>query len=360
MKDKIFEGLKVIELASVLAGPAVGMFFAELGAEVLKIENKRTNGDVTRTWRLPKEDPQASISAYYCAINWNKEVLLLDLTLEHDRDQLYQLVAKADIVIANYKPSAAEKLGVDYDTLSQINKQLIYANLTGFGSDSNRVAFDVVLQAESGFMYMNGQPESPPTKMPVALIDILAAHQLKEGILVALLHKMKTGKGSLVTASLLDAAVSSLANQATNWLMADHIPQQMGSLHPNIAPYGELFLTADQQQIVLAIGNNKQFRRLCTCLNRPDLAQDSRYVDNPSRVINRIQLAAELKIAFEQVDAQYLLKTCENQQVPLGLVRNMKQVFEQPATQKLILQQDIDGIATKRVKTAVFNLHESL
>lgn len=356
--NDIFEGLKVVELASVLAGPAVGLFFAELGAEVIKVENKRTNGDVTRTWKLPREDKEANISAYYCAINWNKKVYFLDLTAVEDRTVLYDLVKEADIVVANYKTTAAQKLGVDYETLSNLNPSLIYANLTGFGQESNRVAFDVVLQAESGFMYMNGQPGSPPTKMPVALIDILAAHQLKEGVLVALLQRMKTGKGSLVTASLLDAAVSSLANQATNWLMVGHIPQQMGSLHPNIAPYGELFETKDKQQLALAIGNNKQFERLCQCLKREDLLQASNYKTNVARVKNRVKLAQELKIAFSEVEAATILAACEQQQVPIGLVRNMQQVFEPKAAQALILEEEIEGIATKRVRTAIFDITE--
>lgn len=356
--NDIFEGLKVIELASVLAGPAVGLFFAELGAEVIKIENKRTNGDVTRTWKLPQEPKEGNISAYYCAINWNKKVHLLDLRTEADRAVLYELVREADIVIANYKTTAAKKLGIDYETLSQLNPSLIYANLTGFGQESNRVAFDVVLQAESGFMYMNGQPQSPPTKMPVALIDILAAHQLKEGVLVALIQRMKTGKGSLVTVSLLDAAISSLANQATNWLMVSHIPQQMGSLHPNIAPYGELFQTKDKQQLALAIGNNKQFERLCQCLNRADLMTKNDYKTNVARVENRVKLAQELEKAFSTINAADILASCEQQQVPIGLVRNMQQVFEPAATQALILEEEIEGVTTKRVKTAIFDIKE--
>ncbi len=353
---KIFKDLRVIELASVLAGPAVGLFLAELGAKVIKVENKKTDGDVTRTWRLPQEDKKAAVSAYYCSVNWNKEVLFLDLSNSQDLKQLYELVTQADIVLANYKKGAAEKLGVDYDTLRAINNQLIYANLTGFGKDSGRVAFDVVLQAESGFMYMNGQPESPPTKMPVALIDILAAHQLKEGILVALIQRMQTGKGSLVQTSLLAAAVSSLANQATNWLMAAHIPQQLGSLHPNIAPYGELFTTQDNQQLVLAIGNNKQFVALCECLDLAALGSDPNYKNNHNRVTNRTALAASLAPAFATQTADILLQKCHARQVPIGLVRNMKQVFEQEGMQDLILTEDIEGVATKRVKTVVFEI----
>lgn len=349
-----FQDLKVIELAAVLAGPAVGLFFAELGAEVIKIENKRTGGDVTRSWRLPNEDPTAPVSAYYCAINWNKKVQLLDLSAEEDRQVVYELVKTADVVVANFKAGGAEALQMDYATLKQYNEQLIYGSINGFGRESERVAFDVVLQAESGFMYMNGSPDSPPTKMPVALIDILAAHQLKQGLLVALLQRYKTGNGCHISVSLLEAAVAALANQATNWLMAGHIPQRMGSLHPNIAPYGELFNSKDGQQLVLAIGSNRQFEKLCVCLGCPALAALPQYKSNVLRVQHRLELAAALKVAFATQTAAPLLARCHAEQVPIGRVRDMQAVFEQPELQAMILEETIEGQATKRVRTAVF------
>lgn len=356
--ETIFKDLKIVELASVLAGPAVGLFFAELGAEVIKIENKKTGGDVTRTWRLPSEDKAASVSAYYCAINWNKEVHFLDLSTEAGKMAVYELVKEADVVVANYKKQSAKKLGMDYDCLKAIRPDLIYANISGFGEESERVAFDVVLQAESGFMYMNGQPESPPTKMPVALIDVLAAHQLKEGILVALLQRYKTGKGAHVSVSLLEAAVASLANQATNWLMGKHIPQRMGSLHPNIAPYGELFETKDGKFLILSIGSDRQFLALCTCLNRLDLLENIGYKTNIERVKNRLTLAEELRASFKDLVAKDILESCHQHFVPIGQVRNMQEVFEQPTAQEMILEETIDGLPTKRVRTAAFRIRE--
>ena len=354
--NELFQDIKVIELASVLAGPAVGMFFAELGAEVAKIENKRTAGDVTRTWRLPTEAADAPVSAYYCAINWNKSVELLDLSQADDRAKVHALVKEADIVIANYKKSSAQKLQMDYDYLKTLNPTLIYGNISGFGEDSSRVAFDVVLQAESGFMYMNGQPDSLPTKMPVALIDVLAAHQLKEGLLVALLNRYKTGKGAYVSVSLLEAAVASLANQATNWLMGGHIPQRMGSLHPNIAPYGELFQTKDKQLVILSIGSNKQFEGLCHCLERLDLLEALSYKTNALRVKNRVALAEILELCFAEMDAATILERCHKNFVPIGLVRDMKAVFEQDTAAAMILEEEINGLRTQRVRTAAFKL----
>ncbi|MDF1676298.1 MAG: CoA transferase, partial [Vicingaceae bacterium] len=216
----MFKDLMVVELASVLAGPDVGMFFAEMGARVIKIENKITNGDVTRQWRIASEKSnQDNVSAYFSAVNWNKEHLFLDLKQANDKKQVTDLLKDAAIVIANFKPGDAEKFSLDYTSIKKINPTIIYGEINGFGEDDNRVAYDVVLQAETGFMAMNGTASSGPLKMPVAMIDVLAAHQLKEGILVALLNKIQSGKGAYLQVALYDAALASLKNQATNWLM---------------------------------------------------------------------------------------------------------------------------------------------
>jgi crotonobetainyl-CoA:carnitine CoA-transferase CaiB-like acyl-CoA transferase len=177
----MLEGLKVLELASVLAGPGVGQFFAELGAEVIKVENVRTGGDVTRSWKLASENEGEDRSAYFCSVNWGKKSLAIDLTSDYGKEVVKQLAVKADIIIASYKPGDAEKLGVAYSQLKKINPKLIYGQITGYGSDNPNVGYDAVIQAESGFMDMNGEVGGDPLKMPVALIDVLAGHQLKEG-----------------------------------------------------------------------------------------------------------------------------------------------------------------------------------
>ncbi len=356
----IFKNLQILELASVLAGPSVGMFFAELGAKVIKVENARTGGDVTRKWKLPSENPNSNhLSAYYCSVNWKKEVILADFNEAEDRQKIYDLVKTSDIVIANFKQGADKKLGMDYATLKAFNPQLIYAQLTAFGADSKRTAFDVVLQAESGFMYMNGNPESSPAKMPVALIDLLAAHQLKEGILVALLQRQQTQKGCLVTASLMESAIAALANQATNWLMAKHIPQRMGTLHPNIAPYGEMFTSQDDKLLVLAIGNDKQFAALCRVLQSEGLANDPRFQNNALRVQNRQALQSLLQPLMAAHQRANLLQQLEAHQVPAGAVRNMEEVFELPMAQEMILKETREnGQVTERVRTVVFELEE--
>lgn len=353
MLQKPFKNLKVIELASVLAGPAVGMFFAELGAEVIKIENKKTNGDVTRNWKL-KEEKSGDTSAYFKSINWGKKSLFLDLSNPNDKAKVFELIASADIVLANFKRGSAEKLGLDYNSVKSIQPEIIYANLTAYGEDDDSVGFDVLLQAETGYMFMNGEPNGNPVKMPVALIDLLAAHQLKEAVLIALIDKFQNKRGSYITASLAKSAIASLANQASNFLNEGFIPQRMGSQHPNICPYGDIFQTKDEQSIILAIGTEKHFKLLCTTLNIPEIAESDFYTSNALRVQNRTKLIVELQSAISQFNQTELLQKLKEQKVPAGVINDMKAVFEMPIAQEMILTSENGD---KCVQTIAFEIH---
>jgi crotonobetainyl-CoA:carnitine CoA-transferase CaiB-like acyl-CoA transferase len=354
------KGLKVVELASVLAGPAAGLFLAELGAEVMKIENKASGGDLTRQWKLSSEDPNWAFSAYYCSVNWGKTILLLDLRDENDQKQVLQYCQEADVVIANFKPDSARRMGVDAVSLRASNPQLIYAQISGFGENDDRPAFDVALQAEAGFLYMNGEADRPPAKMPVALIDLLAGHQLKEGILLALLQRQQTGLGTTVKVSLLDAALCSLANQATNWLVAGKIPQRMGALHPNIAPYGEVGTCADGSQLVLAVGNDRQFQGLCKALELEHLSQDSRFATNAERVKNRPALWQFLEERIAKFEREILLNRLHELNVPAGAVHNLPEVMELPAAQALLRDWHLpDGTAVRSLSSIAFSLEPS-
>jgi crotonobetainyl-CoA:carnitine CoA-transferase CaiB-like acyl-CoA transferase len=234
---------------------------------------------------------------------------------------------------------------------------LIYAYLSAFGEKSHRTAFDVVLQAEAGFLFMTGEPDREPVKMPVALIDILAAHQLKEAILLALYERTQTGKGSYVSVSLLESAVASLANQATNWLMAGHIPQRMGTMHPNIAPYGDIFYTNDGKPVILAVGTEKQFVALCQCVGVPELPNDERFAQNQYRVQNREALKEALTPAIKKFDLETLMASFHKNGVPAGQIRTMPEVFEQAEVQRLILEENMaDHTISKRVRTAAFTM----
>ncbi len=355
-----FKDLKVIELASVLAGPAVGMFFAELGAEVVKIENKKTGGDMTRGWKLAGENPDAAHSAYFCSVNWGKRHLFLDLDDPTDRTEALALIAEADLVIVNFKPSSARRMGLDAETLRRAHPRLIYAQLQAWADpEDERPAFDVVLQAEAGFMYMNGPADGLPAKMPVALIDLLAAHQLKEAVLVALLHRERTGEGCTVTASLYESAVASLANQASNWLMTGHIPQRMGTLHPNIAPYGDVFTCADDRPVLLAVGTERQFVQLCNTLNLNHLLSDPDFQVNTQRVKNRSALCHHLAQAIARFTADEVMTLFEQTGVPAARIRDMESVLTRPEAQALVLEETLpDGTPTRRIRTAVFRIDQ--
>lgn len=355
-----FQDLVVVELSSVLAGPAVGMFFSELGAHVIKIENGRTGGDVTRTWKLPKEPKDQPYSAYYHSVNWGKETHIKDLQTSADRQETLVLLQKADVVITNFKVGAAEALGMDYPSLKALNPRLIYASVTAYGYNDSRPGFDAMIQAETGWVFMNGEPEGEPVKLPVALMDLLAGHQLKEGILLALLERARTGQGRHVSVSLFDTGIASLANQASNWLNAEVLPQRKGSRHPNIAPYGDLFYTQDRRLIMLGIGTQRQFERLCEGIGVPELKDDPRFTTNALRLAHRADLNAGLKQAFQQISFDQLVASGQALGFTLAPVNNLQEVFELPAAKDLILtQEEIDGQVSLRVKTVVFQFLES-
>ncbi|WP_205501983.1 CaiB/BaiF CoA transferase family protein [Rufibacter psychrotolerans] len=336
----LFHGLVVVELASVLAGPSVGQFFAELGARVLKIENLKTHGDVTRRWKLATEDPVQTISAYFAAANWGKESVCVDLSAAPVKELIHKVVAQADVVLASFKPGDAQKLQMDHATLAALNPRLLYGQITGYGSAQPRAGYDAVLQAEAGFMYLNGEQGGPPVKMPVALIDLMAAHQLKEGLLAALYVREKTGRGQLVEVSLLQAAIASLANQATNYLVAGVSPQRMGSEHPNIVPYGTIFRTADQKQVVLAVGDDRQFRNLCEVLGEPALAQDAAFQTNTKRVLHRDALNVRLAHLISSQDREELLQRLIAHHVPAGAVHDVPEALGQALAQAQLLPNE--------------------
>jgi crotonobetainyl-CoA:carnitine CoA-transferase CaiB-like acyl-CoA transferase len=355
------EGLKVLELASVLAGPSVGMFFAELGATVYKIENVTTQGDVTRKWKLPKEDSETDISGYFSSVNWGKLSFAVDLCHEEGLNIIYSLAEQCDIVLVSYKPGDAEKLRVDYNSLKKFNEKIIYSHITGYGLDNPRAGFDAIIQAESGFTYMNGEPDGPPTKMPVALMDILAAHQLKEAILLALYYREVSGKGQYIETSLFKAGVSSLANQATNWLVGKSIPQRMGSDHPNIVPYGTIFKTADGKEIVIAAGTDKQYQQLITVLGRPDLAHDCKFEKNHGRVINKDEINGIIQEQVLKYTREEILEILQAKSIPAGGVFNMQEVFEVPESKPMVLSGSYEnGMEIQGVRSIAFSTTDKM
>jgi crotonobetainyl-CoA:carnitine CoA-transferase CaiB-like acyl-CoA transferase len=344
-------GLKVVELASVLAGPTVGMFFSELGAKVTKIESPI--GDVTRSWKLESEDSENRESAYFYSANYKKDYLTLDLRQAHDYEKCVAVVKDADIIISNFKPSSASKLRVDYDQIKQYNNEIIYAQLLSFDKDIDRPAYDVIIQAESGFLSMTGLDKQQLCKMPVALIDLIAAHQMKEAILLSLIKKVLTGKGSYIEVSLLDTGITALANQASNYLNAGSIAKPMGLLHPNIAPYGETFTLEDGTQIVLAITNDTFFDQLLKTLG---LQKKEQYSSNTKRLENRDSLFKYIEDGINSFATSKLLSLFDEKKIPYGVIKNIKEVMKVAKDRNLILSEDINGRNSHRIRTIGFNI----
>jgi crotonobetainyl-CoA:carnitine CoA-transferase CaiB-like acyl-CoA transferase len=357
--DLPLKGITVTELANVLAGPSVGMFLAEMGATVIKVENVKSCGDVTRHWKLPTEDPDADISGYFSSVNWGKKSVALDITHHGGLEIVYRLVEQSDIVLSSYKPGDAEKLKVDYPELRKINEKIIYAHVTGYGMNNPRAGYDAIIQAETGFTYMNGEPGGKPTKMPVALMDVLAAHQIKEAVLLALLSRERGGSGQYIEASLLKSGIASLANQAANWLVGKTIPGRMGSDHPNIVPYGTIFTTADKKEIVLAVGTDKQFGELCRLLGREALAEDQRFRNNFNRVVNSDELKKELQELIGSHNRDSILNLLEERRVPAGGVLTMQEVFETAGAREMLLESELDTGTIRGVSSVAFTGREA-
>jgi crotonobetainyl-CoA:carnitine CoA-transferase CaiB-like acyl-CoA transferase len=349
----LFSNLKVIDVSTVLAGPSVATFFAELGAEVIKVENKKTP-DVTRSWKLPNEDKTSTVSAYFSSINYHKKYLSFDFKNAEDYDAFIDLIRDADILISNFKFGDEEKLKLSDAILRDVNPNLIIGKINGFGEESDRVAYDLILQAETGYMSMNGTPESGPVKMPVALIDVLAAHHLKEGLLLGLLNRQQGGTANTITVSLYDAAVSSLVNQASNFLMNNHIPKRIGSLHPNIAPYGEMFKTNNGDLITFAIGSEAHFFKLTTFLGLQEITSDPKFNTNQNRVSNRIELEQLIQAKIELLSTEEILSKMLSENVPVGKIKAMDEVFQSERVNDSVLTEKIDGIETKRLSTIAF------
>lgn len=351
---EIFKGIKVIELASVLAGPMVGTFFAELGADVIKIENKKCDGDPTRQWYAESE-PTDRISAYYASANFNKKTIMLDLTRDEDYQVLMHEISDADIVINNFPDSVNQNLKIQYEILSRLNQNLIYCQLYAYDKEDSRPGYDMVMQAECGYLSMSGTDNSY-AKIPVALIDVLASHQMKEAILIALIRKSMGYKHpQLIEVSLYQSAIASLANQASNYLMNDTIPQRMGTAHPNIAPYGDIYITSDKQPIILTIGSDQQFLKLVETLNL-SLNLFTKFMINKDRVQNREGLNELLQSRIGELTSSMLSELFRRKQIPHCFILDLKQVFGHPLARNMVRSEMIEGHEMRGVKTISFEI----
>ncbi|NIZ60165.1 CoA transferase [Sedimentitalea sp. CY04] len=327
---KPLEGLKVVELARILAGPWIGQSLADLGAEVIKVEAPQ--GDDTRTWGPPFIERNGDKSAaYFYSANRGKKSVVADFRTPEGQRIVRDLIADADILVENFKVGGLKKYGLDYDSLSELNPRLVYCSITGFGQDgpyAKRAGYDFLLQGMSGLMSITGDPDGQPQKVGVAVTDIVTGLYGTIGIMAAIEQRHTTGKGQHIDMSLLDCATAMLSNQAMNFLATGNSPERKGNAHPNIAPY-QVLPTSDGH-IIIAVGNDGQFLRLCEVLDRPDLASDTRYTSNALRVEHRDTLTESLEKLFQAWTSADLLAALEAATVPAGPINTIAQTFDDP------------------------------
>ncbi len=351
MTDRPLAGIKVIELARILAGPWCGQLLADLGAEVVKVERPGA-GDDTRHWGPPfmiAADGSNLDAAYYHSTNRGKSSLAIDITTPEGQAQVRALIADADVVIENYKVGGLAKYGLDHASLAAINPRLITCSITGFGQTgpyAHRAGYDFIIQGMGGIMSMTGEPDGAPQKSGIAYADIFTGVYSAVAILAALRQRDATGKGAHIDMALLDTQVAVLANQALNWMASGVVPHRMGNGHANLAPY-QSFVCANGD-LIIAVGNDGQFRKLCEVLGLP-LADDPRFATNPARVTNRAALIAALTATIVTWTKADLYEALEQAGVPAGPINRVDEVFADPqvvARGMAIERGSIPGVAS--------------
>lgn len=341
---KPLAGIKVLDISRVLAGPWCGQMLADMGADVIKIERPQ-RGDDTRHWGPPWLSGSAE-SAYYLCANRGKRSVTVDMATPEGQAVIKQLVEKSDVLIENFKVGGLKRYGLDYPSLKALNPRLIYCSITGFGQESpyaHRAGYDFMIQAMGGIMSLTGKPDDEPgggpVKSGVAFTDIFTGLYAANAVLSALYQRRDTGTGCHIDMALMDVQVGVLANQALNYLTSGNVPQRLGNAHPNIVPY-QAFATRDGHMIV-AVGNDDQFRRFCQVLSLPALAEDPRFATNGVRVQYRDQLVPVLEAALAQRGTDDWLAAFEAVGVPCGPINTLDRVFDDPHVKARGLKQTL-------------------
>lgn len=352
-------GIKVLDLSRVLAGPWATQTLADMGADVIKVE-RPVIGDDTRQWGPPfttQTDGTRGDAAYFLSANRGKKSVELDMATQNGADAIRQLARTSDILVENFKVGGLAKYGLDYASLSAINPRLVYCSITGFGQDgpdAHRAGYDYMIQAMGGLMSVTGQADgtagAEPMKVGVAVVDLFTGLYASNAILAALMHAHATGEGQHIDIALFDVQAAVLANQATNYFVSGTVPTRMGNAHPNLAPY-QPFACSDGM-VIIAVGNDGQFRNLCSALGFADLGHDPRFASNAQRITHRIILAQTLSELTRQHTMQSLMQVLEAAGVPYGPINTVEQVFREPQAihRGLTIEQTRDDLSAP-VKT---------
>jgi len=344
MAEPPLKGIRVIELARILAGPWAGQLLADLGADVIKVESP--DGDDTRKWGPPfvmSHDGQNLSAAYYHSCNRGKRSIAIDFSTPEGAETVRRLAATSDVLIENFKLGGLKKYGLDYNSLREINPRLVYCSITGFGQDgpyAPRAGYDFIIQAMAGMMSITGEPGREPQKAGVAISDIFTGLYSVIAIQAALRHAEQTGEGQHIDMALFDTQISALGNQNLNYLVSGKSPVQMGNAHMNIAPY-EVVPVRDGH-IILAVGNDGQFQKFCAAVGLDDLAANPDFATNPARVANRVKLRERIVEALSTLDRDPLLAKLEAGGVPASPINTIGQMFADPQTIARGMRLDLD------------------
>jgi crotonobetainyl-CoA:carnitine CoA-transferase CaiB-like acyl-CoA transferase len=343
-------GLRVLELARILAGPWAGQILADLGADVVKVERSKT-GDDTRAWGPPfveATDGGHLSAAYFHSTNRGKRSIEADFETEAGKRIVRKLAARSDVLIENFKVGGLAKFGLDYKSLEPQCPRLIYCSVTGFGQDgpyAPRAGYDLMAQGMGGAMSLTGTADGEPTRSGIPISDVFTGVYATVGILAALAQRERTGKGCLVDAALVDSTVGVLAFQGLNYLVSGAVPKRIGNTHPNIVPY-QVFKAADGH-IIIATGNDGQYVKLCEVLGAPELGKDPAYIDNKARLGKRAELVGKLSALIEKRQSTDLLAKLEAVGVPAGPINNLQQVFDDPHVKYRGMRVDVPSTFAK-------------
>lgn len=342
--------IRILDFSRVLAGPIATMILGDLGAEVIKIEPPQ--GDETRMW-APLVNGE---SAYFLSINRNKKSIVVDLKTREGRELVYRLVKKSDVVVENFRPGVAESLGIDYESLKKLRRDIIYCSIRGYGSKSpyaHKPAYDLVLQAMSGLMSTTGEEDRPPLRVAFALFDIIAGLIASIAILSALYEREKTGRGGQIEVSLFDSSIFAMSYIPMIYLLTGKAPKRMGSAHPSIVPY-QAFQCRDRSYIVVAVTNEKFWERVCKALGIEELRDDPRFKTNPDRVRNREELIPLLEARFKEKTRSEWIEILERHGVPYGPVYALEEVFKDPHVLTSGIVGEVEHKALGRIKQLLF------
>ncbi|MCR8827462.1 CaiB/BaiF CoA transferase family protein [Pseudosulfitobacter koreensis] len=346
------DGLFVLDLSRILAGPTATQLLGDLGATIIKVENPKTGGDDTRGWgpnyACDTAGKATDLSAYFMAANRNKLSVAVDLSTDAGQDTLRQLAARADVVIENYKPGGLVKYGLDHATLLQRHPALVYCSISGFGQtgpNSSQPGYDLMAQGYGGIMSLTGEPEGAPMKVGVGIADVMCGMYATIGILAALRHRDRTGEGQHIDLSLVDTQMAWLVNEGTNYLTSGDIPERRGNAHPNIVPY-DAFECSDGH-ILLAVGNDAQFARFCDAVGLAGLSEDARFDTNQHRIENRAALMTQMRPALKALARNDVMTRLHAVKVPVGPIHDVAEALtsDQAQARGAVVELPCEGVA---------------